>query len=128
MSLEVVATAMYSFSIIIWKWWYQKPGLKKSVLITYWQWFKLFAMVTCYFHGNFFVVSRSSGPRVFCSNNKLWCNCWISVCFEMLGPSALEWYWQQKTGSRYGYNGPFCSTWFLSGILIIKKHLCHISI
>ena len=96
MSLEVVATALYSFSIIIWKWWYQKPGLKKSVLITYWQWFKLFAMVTWYFHGNFFVVSKNSGPRVFCSNNKLWCNCWMSLCFEMLGLSALQWYWQKN--------------------------------
>ena len=54
-----------NYSLIIWIWQYTKPWLKKSVLITYFQWYKLFFMEICFFPGNYFFWVQKRWKKAF---------------------------------------------------------------
>ena len=94
----------------IWIWWYPTPRLKKNVLISAIGWCKLFVMVVCHFHGKkLFCVKKRWKKAFFLAavklhwptsenhfSHNLWCYGWMPVCFEMIGPSPLLWYWPNK--------------------------------
>ena len=94
----------------------------KNVLISALWWCKLFVMMGCHFFPPKIVFCQETVKKGFflsvvklhwpTSENhfshNLWCNGWISVCFEMLKPSALLWYWPNKTwGLVLGSSGFF---------------------
>ena len=86
---------------------YEYDDIQKIVLTTNFRWCKLFVMVMCHFHRIVFacqeaviffaaVKLQSLTSKSKFSHN-LWYNGWRSVCSEMLGPLALQWYWPTKS-------------------------------
>ena len=117
-----------SLNILIWR--YPKPRLKKKGLDA------SSPMVYVVCHGGLlFSWLFLAAVKLHCPTSKkiiihnLWCNGWMSVCSKMLGPSALQRYWSTKNlVFSFGYQRPFCSKSFVSGIFLKKKFFAHMGI